>query len=61
MLYLRLLVATIRRFMSSRGDLLLENLALRQQPAIYQRRANRPQLTDRDRRFWSVLARSWFG
>ncbi len=61
MLYLRLLAATIRRVTRSRGDLLLENLALRQQLAIYQRRAYRPRLTDRDRRFWSVLARSWFG
>ena len=61
MLYFRLLVATLRRVLRSRGDLLLENLALRQQLAIYQRRAHRPQLTDRDRRFWSALARSWFG
>ena len=38
---------------------LIENLALRQQLAVYTRQARRPQLRNADRRFWSLLARSW--
>src|ERR1700722_6513408 len=34
----------------------LENMALRQQLAIYKRKNNRPRLTGRDRWFWIALA-----
>ena len=59
MLYLALLLATLRRALHARRDLLIENLALRQQLAVYTRRGRRPQLRNADRRFWSLLARSW--
>jgi putative transposase len=42
-----------------RRDLALENLALRQQLAVYQRRHPRPQLRPRDRLFWVWLSKVW--
>ena len=37
----------------------LENLALRQQLAVYKRTNRRPQLVNRDRWFWIILSRLW--
>jgi putative transposase len=37
----------------------LENLALRQQLAVFKRSVRRPQLHDRDRLFWMLLASAW--
>ncbi len=45
----------------TRRDLVLENLALRHQLAVYARSQRRPPLRDTDRRFWSALARGWVG
>jgi putative transposase len=42
-------------------QLALENLALRQQLAVYQRTAPRPRLHTMDRLFWAGLARVWTG
>ena len=42
-------------------QLALENLALRQQLAVYQRTAPRPRLRTTDRLFWAGLARVWTG
>jgi putative transposase len=42
-----------------RQGLVLENLALRQQLAVYHRRHPRPQLRQRDRLFWVWLSRVW--
>ena len=42
-------------------QLALENLALRQQLAIYKRTLARPQLRATDRLFWAGLARIWTG
>ena len=42
-------------------QLALENLALRQQLAVYKRTANRPQLRRPDRLFWVGLATVWAG
>jgi transposase InsO family protein len=41
--------------------LALENLALRQQLAVYKRTAPRPKLRPADRLFWAGLARVWTG
>ena len=57
----RLFLTAIRLLPRARGDLLLENLALRHQLAVYARSRRRPPLRDTDRRFWSTLARSWAG
>jgi hypothetical protein len=37
----------------------LENLALRQQLAVFRRSVQRPPLRDRDRLFWVLLAHAW--
>ena len=37
----------------------LENLALRQQLAVFKRTVRRPQLRHRDRLFWMLLAHAW--
>src|SRR5262249_40997944 len=42
-------------------QLALQNLALRQQLAVYKRVAPRPRLRTMDRLFWVVLARAWTG
>jgi hypothetical protein len=44
-----------------RANLVLENLALRQQLAILARRRPRPRLSVLDRAFWVGLARLWPG
>src|SRR4029453_5985753 len=40
-------------------QLALENLALRQQIAVYKRTVSRPPLRRTDRLFWVALARVW--
>ena len=42
-----------------RGDLVLENLALCQQLAVFKRRDPRPHLIHPDRLFWIALSRVW--
>jgi hypothetical protein len=54
-LVLRWLCALCR----SRGDLALENLALRQQLSVLSRRHPRPRLTSIDRFFWVMMRRVW--
>ncbi len=53
------LLATARSSMRSQRELALENLALRQQLAILQRKTKRPRLTNADRAFWVALRRLW--
>ena len=53
------LIAPLRNAFADRGDLLLENAALRQQLGVYRRNGNRPLLTSADRRFWVWLSRCW--
>ena len=43
----------------TRRSLALENLALRQQLAVFQRSAKRPRLSNVDRGFWVLLRRIW--
>ena len=42
-----------------RGDLLLENLALRHQIAVLSRRAKKPRFSNSDRLLWIFLRRIW--
>ena len=42
-------------------DLLLENIALRQQILVLERQVKRPKFRDRERAFWVVLSRHWSG
>lgn len=58
---LRLFFVSLTRLLRSRRNLLLENLALRQQLAVLQARRPRPRLSTPDKLFW-VLARCvWSG
>ena len=54
-LVVRALVSGFR----SRRDLVVENLALRQQLAAFKARGKRPRLRPADRAFWVVLRRLW--
>jgi hypothetical protein len=49
------------RFFRSRRDLLLENLALRQQLAVLRQRRPQPRFAAPDRLFWMMLRRFWSG
>ena len=49
----------IRAFLISRLSLAAENLALRQQVAVYKHTVKRPKLRTRDRVFWVWLSRLW--
>lgn len=55
----RLLLGLFWRSFYSRRDLLLENLALRQQLSALRRRKPRPRLSRLDRLFWVVAKRLW--
>src|ERR1022692_1508319 len=56
---LRLLFVLFVRSFCSRRDLLLENLALRQQLAVLKERRPRPRFSIADRLFWATLCRLW--
>jgi len=58
---LGVLLVFFRTFFRDRSRLALENLALRQQLAILQRRTKRPRLTNADRGLWVLLSRRWAG
>ena len=56
---LRVLVVFLIRIFRSRRDLLLENLALRQQLVVLKQRCPRPQVSTSDKLFWVILRRLW--
>ncbi len=58
---LLLLGSTLRATIRTRADVALENLALRQQLAIYERDRKHPRLQAGDRVFWILLRRLWSG
>jgi putative transposase len=55
----KVLFLLFRGLFVSRSDLILENLALRQQLTIQQRTIRRPKLKNKDRIFWSWLSQIW--
>ncbi len=57
--YLSLFCSALRAALSSRQNLVLENLALRQQLAVLSRQSRRPRLAPSDRLFWSFLSQLW--
>src|SRR2546428_4736709 len=57
--WLGILLRTFRSAVRTRRELALENLALRQQLAVWKARQPRPRLTDMDRIFWVFLSRLW--
>lgn len=56
---LRLWVGVLLRLFRLRQSLLIENLALRQQLAVFKRQRRRPRLTCSDKLFWLLLHRFW--
>jgi putative transposase len=59
--HLRLLSVLAIQSFRSRRDLLLENLALRQQLAVLKRRHPQSRFVATDRLFWLILRRLWCG
>src|SRR5438105_15598852 len=57
--WLRILFGTLRSCLRTQRELALENLALRQQLAVWKARGPRPRLTETDRMFWVLLSRLW--
>jgi transposase InsO family protein len=57
--WLRILFGTLRSCFRTHRELALENLALRQQLAVWKARGPRPRLTKTDRIFWVFLSRLW--
>ena len=51
----------LRAMCRRRADLVIENLALRQQVTALKKERPRPRLDDLDRAFWVALRRSWSG
>ena len=56
-----LLITSVAGLLRSRRDLLLENLALRQQLAALTQKQSLPRLAASDRIFWVLLRRFWSG
>jgi putative transposase len=56
---IRLCVGTVARLFYRRRSLLLENLTLRQQLAVFKRRHPRPRLNVIDKLFWVTVCRIW--
>ena len=57
--WLGILFGTLRSAVRTHRELALENLALRQQLAVWKARQPRPRLTEMDRIFWVLLSRLW--
>src|SRR5215468_2322873 len=59
MVLISILFLLIRSLILPRATLAAENLALRQQLAVLNRKIHRPQLHRRDRFFWVLLSQLW--
>ena len=57
--WLGVLLGTLRSTVRTHRELALENLALRQQLAVWKARQPRPRLTAMDRIFWVLLSKLW--
>ncbi len=55
----KLILEILKLLFISRQDIILENLALRQQLIVQQRSIKRPELKNADRIFWVWLSRIW--
>ena len=61
MFLITLSVRALRAIFRTREQLLIENLALRQQVAVLKKERPRPMLDDVDRAFWVALRAAWPG
>jgi hypothetical protein len=57
--WLGILFGALASFARTHRELAMENLALRQQLAVWKARQPRPRLAETDRIFWIVLWRLW--
>ncbi len=58
-LLIRIIIWLIRFLFKSEHDLRIENLALRQQLAIFKDKRPRPKIQDPDKAFWVALRSAW--
>ena len=58
---LTIVVRALRLVFRSRSDLVLENIALKQQVDALKQKRPRPQLDDADRAFWVAMRTAWNG
>ena len=58
---LNLIANYLRDLLRPKHDLLLENIALRQQILVLERHVKRPKFRNSERAFWVVLSRYWPG
>ena len=56
---LKVVLVLLRAMLIPKVHLAAENLALRQQVAVYKQSVKRPKLRLRDRVFWVLLSRLW--
>ena len=59
MTMIRILLDVLQAVLTTKSDLILENLALRQQVAVLKGKRPRPNLVDGERRFWVALREAW--
>jgi putative transposase len=57
--FCKMILVFVRGLIVSRAELSLELLALRHQLVVLRRTVQRPQIQNRDRRFWIVVSRIW--
>src|SRR5882762_9074994 len=57
--FFRFCLGSLSRCFHSRQNILLENLALRQQLAVLKRRHPRPKLSPLDKLFWALACQFW--
>ena len=54
-----ILIKISKTVFKSKNDLIIENLALRQQLSTYKAKKIKPTIKERDRSFWIALKKSW--
>jgi putative transposase len=59
LMYMSIVLATVRALFRSRSEQAIVELALRQQLATYKHQQTKPKLTPLDRTFWVALSRIW--
>ncbi len=57
--WMQMIFILLRSLLRSQAELAAENLVLRHQLAVLEQRSKRPRLRNRDRIFWTWIARLW--
>jgi len=56
---IRILLNVLQTVLTTKSDLVLENLSLRKQVAVLKGNRPRPKLVDDERKFWVALCKAW--